>query len=240
MARTPPRPLSSGPPSRRANSDTNSVAAQWVGWSIYGVLVVVGLGFGAWTGLQRKTVEVTKSSEPTEAKPNEGTGTTSVTPPGPGTQQQPPPVVPPVVVNPPPVVTPPKTPVSTPVTPPKPPTTTTVKPKEMPPAIVPKEPPVTAVALTFEKDIKPIFRAKCNSCHGDPPTDKKPKGGLDLRTLSAIKAGGDSGAGAIPNNLKASPIWDQIDKGDMPPPNKDKLTARETQMIKDWIMSGAK
>ena len=118
-----------------------------------------------------------------------------------------------------------------------------VPPKKDPPAgIVPKkeETPVTAVSLTFDKDIKPIFRAKCTSCHGDPPKDKKPDGGLDLRTMMAIKAGGNSGgAGAIPKSLKDSPIWEQIDEGKMPPPNKDKLTAKETQMIRDWIVRGA-
>jgi hypothetical protein len=42
---------------------------------------------------------------------------------------------------------------------------------------------------TFEKDIVPIFQARCWKCHG---ADKQ-KGDLDLRSKAALLRGGESG-----------------------------------------------
>jgi hypothetical protein len=51
--------------------------------------------------------------------------------------------------------------------------------------------------VTFEEDIRPIFKAYCFDCHG---ATEKPKGGLDLRLKKLAIRGGKSGA-----SIKAKP-----------------------------------
>lgn len=134
-----------------------------------------------------------------------------------------------------------------PVEPPKPkpqPAATTPEPKkpteDVTPAKTPERPkpkPQPAVrAVSFASQVLPIFQDKCIACHGDPTI----KGGLDLRTLAAIKKGGENGAGSVAGKPDDSTIWMQIADGNMPPPKKPKLTDAEKQLIHDWIASGAK
>ena len=48
----------------------------------------------------------------------------------------------------------------------------------------------SATPPTYERDIRPIFRAHCFDCHG--ATDEL-KGALDLRLVRFIQKGGESG-----------------------------------------------
>lgn len=101
----------------------------------------------------------------------------------------------------------------------------------------PKSEPPKTVVLTYEKDILPLFRTKCLNCHGAAST----KGGLDLRTLSAALVGGDTGEkGAVAGKPEESSIWKEIDNGTMPKDPKERLTAVEKKLVKDWILGGAK
>ena len=50
------------------------------------------------------------------------------------------------------------------------------------------------VPATYEMDVRPIMIKSCVSCHGDKATAK---GGLDLRTLEGIVAGGKSGPAVV-------------------------------------------
>lgn len=110
------------------------------------------------------------------------------------------------------------------------------KPKEKP-KIVEIPPPVEpAVDVRFDRDILPVFQAKCNSCHG---TLSK-KGGLDLRTLATTMKGGNSGPGVKPGHAEDSPVWNTIRQGDMPPRNKPQLTAEEKKLILAWVAGMAK
>lgn len=101
----------------------------------------------------------------------------------------------------------------------------------------PKPPPGEPrnTGLTWQKDILPIMQRSCISCHKDKPK----KGGLDLRTLTALMKGGRGGPGVKARNLNDSPLWETIDSGRMPP-GKTKLSAKEKQTIRDWIDNGAK
>src|SRR5688572_22587174 len=92
----------------------------------------------------------------------------------------------------------------------------------------------SAQDLTFEKSVLPIFQAKCLSCHGE----KRQRGGLDLRTKSAIVKGGESGTSLKPGSLKESLLWEKIRTDEMPDA-KEKLTAREKDIIRKWIEAGA-
>lgn len=90
--------------------------------------------------------------------------------------------------------------------------------------------------LTFEKDIRPIFRAHCFDCHG--AVDEL-SGGLDLRLVRLIQKGGDSGSALEAGDPGASYLLDRMRSGEMPP-GEAKATAEEIATIERWIAQGAK
>ena len=51
--------------------------------------------------------------------------------------------------------------------------------------------------LTFEVDIRPIFRSHCYDCHG---SIKEKKGKLDLRLARFMIAGGETGPAIVPGH----------------------------------------
>ncbi len=92
-----------------------------------------------------------------------------------------------------------------------------------------------APAPSFDKNVLPLLKAKCQQCHG---RDKQ-KAGLDLRTRASILQGGDNGPAVVPGSAKGSLLWQKINAGKMPPPDKGKLSVAEKDLIKAWIDAGA-
>ena len=90
--------------------------------------------------------------------------------------------------------------------------------------------------LTFERDVRPIFKAMCFHCHGE---DDVKKGGLDVRLVRLLTHGGESGAVILPGKPDNSLLWDRIRTDDMPDGEK-KLTQEEKDLIFQWIAQGAK
>jgi hypothetical protein len=86
----------------------------------------------------------------------------------------------------------------------------------------------------FERDVWPILATRCTMCHGA----QAPKGGLDLRSVSAILRGGDSGPAAVKSDLEHSLLIDKIDSGEMPPPGERKLSAEDKATLREWIARG--
>ena len=78
-------------------------------------------------------------------------------------------------------------------------------------------PPAVAAPLTFEKDIRPIFKAHCFECHGE---GEKLKGGLDLRLRRLMLKGGDDGPVLVPGQPDKSLLFEKIHNGDMPKRDK--------------------
>src|SRR5690349_6880503 len=64
----------------------------------------------------------------------------------------------------------------------------------------------------FERDVLPILRARCLKCHGAGQR----KGGLSLRTPTAMRKGGDTGPAIVEGNVEESLIIEQIESGQMP------------------------
>ena len=95
-----------------------------------------------------------------------------------------------------------------------------------------------ADAPLFEKGVEQIFRAKCLACHG--ANKQKRKAELDLRWVSAILKGGESGPAVVPGKLDESILWDMVSTGEMPPEEKNQLTQTELDIVKSWILKGAK
>ncbi|MFO0803511.1 MAG: c-type cytochrome domain-containing protein [Gemmataceae bacterium] len=209
---------------------------KWVGWTAFAVLALVGFCFGAWAGNQRpKVIEVVKNvpAAPTEVKKPEPEKK------DPEKKAEPEKKVEPEVKPPMPTPTPEPMKKTEPEATPEP----KPEPKKKDPEPEPKKkepepsPEPKGMAVSFDKEILPIFKAKCNICHGD---SKGVKGGLDLRTLAAIKKGGESGDALVAGNLMKSLIWGTIEDGAMPPPDKPQLTDAEKTKIKNWILSGGK
>ncbi|MDA1056123.1 MAG: PSD1 and planctomycete cytochrome C domain-containing protein [Planctomycetota bacterium] len=92
-----------------------------------------------------------------------------------------------------------------------------------------------AEPLTFEQDIRPIFKAHCFDCHG---AADELKGGLDLRLRRFAEKGGESGAAIVPGDAEASYLVQRLVAGEMPPGEK-KLAAEQIDTIRRWIAAGA-
>lgn len=95
--------------------------------------------------------------------------------------------------------------------------------------------PQAASTLTFERDVRPIFRTHCFQCHGE---GDETKGRLDLRLRRLALKGGDSGEAIVPGKIDESPLYERIANGEMPP-GKKKLTPQEVALIGRWIAAGA-
>jgi hypothetical protein len=90
--------------------------------------------------------------------------------------------------------------------------------------------------VTFERDVRPIFKAHCFQCHGE---DGKLKGKLDVRLKRLLEKGGESGPAIVPGNPHDSQLLDLIKEGEMPKKAKP-LKPEEIAIIEQWIVQGAK
>lgn len=91
-------------------------------------------------------------------------------------------------------------------------------------------------ALTFERDIRPIFRAHCFDCHG---ATEDIQGGLDLRLVRFLENGGESGPAIVAGSSVDSYLLDRVRNGEMPP-GEHTVPEHEIQILERWIQQGAK
>jgi protein TonB len=198
-----------------------SANAKFAAWVALGGLVLVGFGFGLWAGTrppEPKAKEVAKVTTPEPKK--------AATPaPKAEPRSEPKPEPKPELVE--------KKPEPKPE--PKPVEPVVVKKPEPKPAPKP-EPKANVPEVTFAKDIQPLIRSHCLTCHGTP----KIQGGFDMRTLAAVMKGGDSGDALKPGDPSKGSMWALIKDGEMPPAGKPKLTDAEKKLFHDWIAGGAK
>jgi periplasmic protein TonB len=192
----------------------------------YGLLLLAGFAMGLQFGAPSSTVARPKLAAKTRTANTVATANTT-SPERIDPSPAPTPKLPelakkeptPKVVEPPPKEVEPK---SEPKAPPKP------EPKPMP--------PTKGTAVTFEPKVQMVFKSKCVVCHGGANA----KGGLDLRSLAAAIKGGDSGAAIKPGDPDDSLLWQSLSEGTMPPKGKEKPTADELKLIREWIAGGAK
>ena len=71
----------------------------------------------------------------------------------------------------------------------------------------------TEDAPSLEHEILPLFKARCQKCHGPI----KPKGKLNLSSARSLARGGESGPAIVPGKLDESLIWEQVANDEMPP-----------------------
>ena len=94
----------------------------------------------------------------------------------------------------------------------------------------------SAVTLTFERDVRPILKAACFHCHGEAG---ETEGGLDLRLVRLMAAGGKSGSALAPGDASASLLLRRVASDEMPKGEK-KLSAAQKETIRRWIEQGAR
>ena len=94
-------------------------------------------------------------------------------------------------------------------------------------------------APSFETDVLPILARHCHGCHGEDASE----GQLDLRTLSEILRGGESGPAIVRGDTGASLLVDLVARGQMPPdaagdPGSE-VPAADMAVLRRWVRSGA-
>lgn len=84
--------------------------------------------------------------------------------------------------------------------------------------------------------VKPILRKRCVTCHGPDEL----RGDLNLKELTALRAGSGSGDVVVAGDPSASLLYTTIAHLDDPvmPPNSPPIPAREQDIIRRWIEGG--
>jgi hypothetical protein len=91
-------------------------------------------------------------------------------------------------------------------------------------------------SVSFERDVRPILKATCFHCHGE---EEELQGGLDVRLVRLMTAGGDSGAAIVPGKRDESYLFERIRDGEMPPDPAHLLSDDQIETIGRWIDAGA-
>jgi len=105
-----------------------------------------------------------------------------------------------------------------------------------------KLPPPVKCKIDFVKDVQPIFRKTCYSCHGA----EEQEAGLRLDLKARALAGGDGGKEILPGKSGESRLLQLVagldeDTGIMPPEGEGTpLTAEQIAILRAWIDQGAK
>jgi hypothetical protein len=91
-----------------------------------------------------------------------------------------------------------------------------------------------AAPPNFADHIAPLFNGKCVACHTGPKSQAK----LEMTSVAALLRGGASGPAIKPGAAAKSLLMDKVTTGQMPP-TKPKLSAPETDLLRQWIDAGA-
>ena len=95
-----------------------------------------------------------------------------------------------------------------------------------------------ADAVNFDKQIRPIFKERCHSCHGA----KKQESGLRLDKRQDAMAGGDTGPAIVPGDTSRGLLLKYVLSEDpelVMPAKGDRLSRKQIELLKLWIDEGA-
>ena len=99
-------------------------------------------------------------------------------------------------------------------------------------------PPTAQIKVDFRRDIEPLFREKCQVCHGTA----QQANGLRLDTRAAALVGGYSGPVIKPGNSTESRLIRLVaglEKDRIMPLGGERLTAEQVGLLRAWIDQGA-
>ncbi|MCG8651291.1 MAG: DUF1549 domain-containing protein, partial [Pirellulales bacterium] len=97
---------------------------------------------------------------------------------------------------------------------------------------------LSAEPIDYLRDIKPVLKAKCYSCHGA----LKQESSLRLDTAELARTGGDSGPAVDPGNADQSLLLERVTETDSSlrmPPEGEPLTSEQVERFRRWIQAGA-
>src|SRR5436190_7299365 len=102
---------------------------------------------------------------------------------------------------------------------------------------------VAGAPIDFNREVRPILSSRCFKCHGPDDDARKASLRLDLRE-QALKPAKSGEIAIVPGKPDASQLVRRVfteDEDDlMPPPSaKLPLTAKEKELLKQWIAQGA-
>ena len=86
----------------------------------------------------------------------------------------------------------------------------------------------------LEHEILPLFKARCQKCHGPV----KPKGKLNLSSARSLASGGESGPVIVPGKLDESLVWEKVANDEMPPQPAEPCSSGEKAKLRRWIERG--
>src|SRR5437763_16321503 len=84
---------------------------------------------------------------------------------------------------------------------------------------------------TFERDVRPVFKAYCLDCHGG---GEALKGRLDLRLRRFAVRGGQSGPAVVPGQPAESLLLERLKAGAMPP-GAGTVPAAQVHRVERWV-----
>jgi mono/diheme cytochrome c family protein len=87
----------------------------------------------------------------------------------------------------------------------------------------------------FEKNVRPVLVANCQSCHGPD----KQKAGLRLDTRDSMMRGGESGPAVTPGDAESLLLAAISYESETQMPPKGKLKEKDIQALTDWVKMGA-
>lgn len=95
--------------------------------------------------------------------------------------------------------------------------------------------PIAAAAISYAKDVQPIFDQNCVKCHS---SGGGKKGGLSLETYADVMKGGTNGQVITPGDAAKSVLVQAIVTGEMPM-RAPKLAQSAIDTISAWVAAGA-
>ena len=96
------------------------------------------------------------------------------------------------------------------------------------------QPSASSAQPMWVNHIEPILSKSCFKCHGG----ERQKGGLDLRKVDSIFAGGTDGSVVVPGRPGESMLYQRLQPGatdHMPPAKEPQLSAEDISLIQQWI-----
>ena len=93
-----------------------------------------------------------------------------------------------------------------------------------------------ADALTFEDNVRRVFREHCVSCHNT----NRPRAGLDLSTFESAIMGGDSGEVLVAGDPEDSFLYLVTAHEEEPimPPGGERIPDEDLEVLRNWIAQG--
>ncbi len=92
--------------------------------------------------------------------------------------------------------------------------------------------------IDFNKRIRPLFQERCYKCHGPD----KQESGLRLDKRQEALAGGETGPAIVPGDNTSGLLLRNVQSDDaeqVMPPQGDRLTEEQIELLKKWIEDGA-